>query len=287
MKKRAPTIIDRIRFGFRFGIKVFVILSTIATTIIGVISATGNFISLDIIFIVVGVCIISSLVASFIKGIGPHVPDFFYDDNESLDGQCTAELCDPKRLEEACEMTKKHYKQEYVPAERAEQWRLRNPKAFVDVIDRNGELISSFGIIALKEAFLDNFLKGLVADTQLNGDDVLNIKNSKKSNKIYISGVVVSEAGKSIGHRRAKMMVWAMLLYYKKYYGFKVNRELYAVAVNKESGSLLKNCGFKLIMPNKNRVDQGNLYKLDISYESWQKLLKRVGDFSEMCKINF
>lgn len=287
MKRRSPTIIDRFRFGFKFGLKVFGILCTVATTLIGIISATGNFFSFSIIIIVFGAIVFISLIASYLKGIGPHIPDIFYGDDEGTDGQCIAEFCDPKRLEEACEMTKKHYKQEYVPAERAEQWRLKNPKAFVDILNKNGELISSFGIIALKETFLDTFLKGLVADTQLNGDDVLNIRNSKKSIKIYISGVVVSEAGKSIGHRRAKMMVWAMLIYYKKYYGFKLNRELYAVAVNKESSSLLKNCGFKLMMAGKNRVDKGELYKLDISYDSWQRLLKRVGDFTEICKINF
>ena len=274
------------KLGFSFGLKLFGIMCTTAGTIIGIYSSTGSTIPPLSIYVTALICIIFSLVSSYIAGIGTHMPDIFSDE-ESIHGNCLAELCPREKLYEACDMTKLYYKNEYVPGDVAEQWRLKNPKAFVDISNASGELVSSFGIIIPKENFFQMFIEGKIADTKLMGEDILNLRESKKSKNIYISGVVVRNAGSQIGHKRARIMLWVMLNYYKKYYGFKFVRNLYAVAVNSDSNALLKKCGFKLIMNGNNREDKGNLYKLELSYESWYKLLTRVGDFSSICKLEF
>jgi hypothetical protein len=285
MKKRSSTIIDRIKIGYPFGFKMFGILSTAGAIVIGICSAIGYHYPLQAIYYIVALSIIYSLFYVYRIGIGTHMPDIFSDD-ESVDGDCVAEFCSPEKLDKACEMTKVHYKNEYVPGVVAEQWRLTNPKAFVDITNCQGELVSTFGIIVPNKDFMDIFIKGKIADTKLGGEDVLNFRESKKSNRLYISGVVVKNAGTYIGHKRARIMVWVMLQYYKRYYGFTINRELFAVAVNPDSNAMLKNCGFKIVMDSK-REDKGTLYKIMLSHDSWQKLLERIGDFSKICSIQF
>jgi hypothetical protein len=134
---------------------------------------------------------------------------------------------------------------------------------------------------------MDQFVTGTVSDKQLKESHILSFNASKKAKQLYISGVVVRNPGTPRGGKRTRVMIWVMLRYVKKLCGSKLNRELLALAVTKESENLLKRFGFKLIGNAAQRVDRHNLYSYKLSEESWKQMLMRAYDCSNMCKCKF
>lgn len=229
------------------------------------------------------VCLALSLVGSYLRGRMKYLPDSLVDDMSS-DSPYSATFCSAPILREACEMTKPYYKHEYVSADIAEQWRIKNPKAFVQITNSEGELCACFGILSLKDGFMGQFIDGKVSDTQLGENNICSFKDSRKSKHLYISGVVVRDAWTYNGSKRARVMTWAILKYLEKLYGLRRKRSLYAIAVTKEAERLMNNLDFKLLGRARRRVDKCNMYKYQLSKASWEKLMKRVGDYSPMCK---
>lgn len=189
-------------------------------------------------------------------------------------------------LRHACEMTKPYYRHEYVSPEIAVQWWMKNPKAFIQITNSGGELCACFGVLALSKSFMEQFIKGNVSDTQLRTSDICSFSESKRANQLYISGVVVRDPSTHIGRKRATVMIWAMMIYVKKLYGLKRQRELFAVSITRESEQLMKNLGFQLACEGKERQDKCNTYKYILNHESWKKLILIVGDYSVMCKYD-
>src|SRR5438034_158547 len=133
---------------------------------------------------------------------------------------------------------------------------MKNPTGFVQIVNSAGELCASFGILGLTKGFTEQFMAGKVADTQLSSEDVLTPEKSRRAENLYISGVVVRDAEKPIGHKRASVMLWSMLHYMKQVYGKRKERRLYAVAVNQKSERMLRRFGFQLLATKDSRVDR-------------------------------
>jgi hypothetical protein len=214
------------------------------------------------------------------------IPDSLIDEMSS-DGSYSCEFCSGPKLREACDMTKPYYGNEYVSADIAEQWRMKNPKAFVQITNSTGELCACFGILALRDSFMNEYIRGNVADTQLRGDDILSFAESKKCKSLYISGIVVRDPSKHAGHKRACVMIWVMLHYMKRVFGLKQEREMFAVAVTKESERLMKHFNFTMVGNGHQRKDRHDMYCLTLSKSAWDKMMMKVSDYSAMCKIMF
>jgi len=288
MKKIAPTWYMRMQAGKKFGMQVFLALFfTAIVALVTLFSASGIIVPWQI-SIPYGLIISSiiGLIAAYLKGQLELIPNIVIDEIKS-NVHFTAELCSSKRLEEACEMTKPYYHKEYVPSEIAEQWRIKNNYGFVDIVNTDGTLCACFGILALKKSFLDHLLEGIVSDTQMRGNHVLSLSESKKASHLYISGVVVRNATKWAGSKHATIMLWVMLEFVRQIYGLKRKRILFAVAVTKPAERLLVGLGFKLEMDKKNRVDKCNLYTYELTKSSWELLLNKVGDHSRLCTLKF
>lgn len=286
LKRIPPTFWLRIKSGWRIGVGAFVLVAGLAGVCITAVSSTGQIIPVWAIICVGIICLFIALGVSYFRGKMKHLPDSFVDEI-STDGQYRCEYCTPERLREACEMSKPYYGHEYVSADIAEQWRMKNPKGFVEILNSDGELCACFGVLAMTKSFMEQFAKGRVSDTQLREDSICNFEDSKKSSRLYISGVVVRNPSTHRGSKRARVMIWAMLHYIKRLYGLRRVRQLYALAVNRESERLLRKLEFDLTSSGKHRVDKCNMYCYSLSKESWWKLINRVGDCSPMCKCAF
>jgi hypothetical protein len=182
-------------------------------------------------------------------------------------------------------MTRPFYGHEYVEPEKAVLWLRKNPKAFIEMVNEDDELCACFGVLALSDSFMEQFIKGRVSDTQLEADDICGDLESKKCTRLYISGVIVREHTSYRGHKRASVMIWAMLTYAKKLYGLRRRRELFAVAVTKESERLMKRLGFQMACEKNSRTDECNLYSYMLTKDSWDHMIGQVGDWSKLCEF--
>lgn len=230
-------------------------------------------------FVVVG------LVAAYIRGKSKLLPDSFVDEI-GVERHFRAHLCTAGGLREACDLTRDSYGHAYVSHDIAEQWRIRNPSAFVQIMNPENRLCACFGVLALRQSFMDQFIVGLVSDQQLGGENVCGWPESMKSSQLYLSGVVVLEPSSHRGHKRAAVMFWAMAEYIRRLYGLKTPRQLYALGVTKESRQLMRKLGFVVETPAARRADNYDLYRYDLTEASWNDLLCELNDWSRMCTID-
>lgn len=286
LKRLSPNWWVRIKNGKKVGIGIFLTIIALSKFIIPAIGSTGIVVTLTYYIFAGLISIFMGLLAAYLRGRMKLIPDSLLGEI-GLDGQYICKFCSVEKFREACEMTKPYYRDEYVPADIAEQWRMKNKGAFVQITNSNGELCSSFGILALSKSFMDQYIKGNVADTQLREDDILNMEDSKKCDRLYISGVIVRDPSKHVGHKRTCVMLWAMMVYVKSIYGLKRKREIFAVAVTEESERLMKKLGFQVICESAQRKDKRNMYRIDLTKNTWNKLMNKVGDYSRMCTCEF
>lgn len=229
---------------------------------------------------------ISGLLLAYVRGHSELIPSTIVQEIDS-DTRYTATYCTQQTLKEACDLTLPYYTSEYVSGEVAEQWRLINPKSFVAIHNAHGELCASFGVMALAPTFLTQFIDGKVTDLQLASADILPASMLKKSPSLYLSGVVVDQPDKFIGHRRTRVMVWCILKYLKSVCTLRNPRTLYALAVTKNSERLLKRLGFKVCCNAKARKDGFNFYELEFTQQRWASMLENYEDYSLLCDIQF
>lgn len=224
------------------------------------------------------------------RGRGQILPENLIEAMTNKEVPYAVEYCTQATLAEACELTKVHYKDEYVAAERAERWRRKNPKAFVHLLNTDRELVASFGVLALSASFTQQFYRGNVTDHLLTEDDVLSFDEAVRSDKLYISGVVVRDPDTRLGSKRAAAMICVMVKYLEKHFGKRRRRTLYAIAVTEPSEKLMKNLGFDIACEKGCRQDNYNLYAIELTPSTWKELIARVGllgDSSKNCECAF
>jgi hypothetical protein len=286
LKRRRPNWWIRLKSGWKTGLTASGAIFSFFAVVIGLINATEVRVPWKFIGLAAVLSILIFPIAAYLRGRVHLIPDSLIDEM-SEDGVYSCEYCSDETLREACEMTEVFYGQDYVAADIALQWWIKNPKAFVAIKNAEGELCACFGILALEHGFMGQFIDGKVSDRQLKESDILSFSASKKANRLYISGVVVRDPGTPRGGKRARVMIWVMLKYIKKLCGANLDRELIALAVTKESENLLKRFGFQLIGNSAQRVDRHNLYSYKLTAETWDKMLVRAYDCSRMCNCEF
>lgn len=279
IRRIRPTFISRILSGWRVGL----------TTMLAIISITGfilkfyspsNLNSKLVILIFITIFFIG-LLAAYLRGIQKLVPDTFIDELSS-ENEYFVNKCTKNNLREADEMTKPYFGRDFIPFEIIEQWRLKNENGFVQITDTEGKLCACFVILGLERSFFDQFITGRVTESQIDSDVVLSFEETKKEDRIYISGIVVRNPGGYYGSKRSRIMIWAMLEYIKKLYGLRKIRTFYALALTKQSEMLVQKMDFEICCDKTARKDKSNLYRVDIHKGKWNKMLNKIGDFSKM-----
>lgn len=175
---------------------------------------------------------------------------------------------------------------DYVDDVIVEGWRSKNPHAFVYLKNAKGEPCAALCVFSLRDSFIEQFIKGSVAEVDIEPTDVLDLAGSKKARSLYLAVIIVKEPNTSIGHRRACVMVWAVIQYLKRIFGTKKKRMIYAVPVNKSSENLLKGLGFSLLAHASVRKDRHDLYAFEMTATSLAAALRRIGDHSGCCSIS-
>lgn len=286
LKRISPNLWVRIKSGWRTGLTFLLGVATIGGLILAGVSGAGVHIPAKLIIGLGIVLVLLTLLVAYVTGRMKLLPDLFVDETGS-DGPYVCEFCSPNELREACELTKPFYGHEYVDFSLAESWRQKNPKGFVQITNSQHNLCACFGVLALSDSFMEHFILGELADTQLLSADICDFEDSIKCTKLYISGVVVRDPSTYIGSKRARVMLWSMLVYLEKLYGLNESRELFAIGVTEEAEKLMKHLGFQIIQEKRHRVDKCNLYSFNLSKDSWNRLISLVGDLSPMTTINF
>jgi len=283
IKRKSPNWWVRLKSGSRTGLTTFVTSVGLSSGVITAIASTGTYLSVGAIGGVGILCVVTGVTSAWIRGRMRLLPDSFLDEM-GLDGLYRCEFCTGAYFKEACDMTELYYKKGYIPCEIAELWRIKNPKGFVAIINSEGLLCGCFGVIVIKDSFMDQFIAGKVTEKQIENDDVCSFEESKKADRIYISGVVVKTRSTYMGSKRACVMLWALIRYLKDMYGLRRSRTLFALAVTEEAERLLKKLNFQVHTPAQRRLDKCNLYSLPFNKKTMDNLMIQVGDFSPMCK---
>ena len=281
-KRIPPSPLMRLRRGWQGGLY----SSFTALTILLAVVALAEGRHPVVIGVMIVVIAMVGIRSAWIKGRSSLLPSTLVDELRD-EPEYQATYCTAAQLREACEMTKPYYGDEYVPSDVAEQWRMRDPKAFVAITNQVGELCACFGVLALSSSFTSVFYKGQCTDTTLKADDILTSEDARRSSKLYLSGVVVKGSGTHKGHKRACVMLWALLDYYRYRFGLKKPRTLFGLAVTKESEALLKTFQFKLASKHSDRRDNLNLYDLRMSKSEWDKISAKIADLSSMCQVDW
>ena len=269
----------RLNRGVRPALKSFVGFVVGCEIIVGLFGGVDVTFDVEVLYYIVGSGAVVGLIVLWWKSRSEHLPDIVTDEDND-DGLYDVTLCDSETLREANALTKPYYHHEYVSDDVAERWREMNPKGFVAIRNKEQKLCAAFGVLAVEESFFGQFIKGRVLDNQLEAGDVLNFDGSKKSSKLYISGVVVRDADGPQGSRRACVMVWVMLDYLRKMYGTRRRRTVYALAVSKRSENLLRRFGFRVECRRSRRRDGLNLYSLSLNSNEMRRVEERIGDRS-------
>src|SRR6202035_4805197 len=89
------------------------------------------------------------------------------------------------------------------------------------------------------------------------------------------------------GQMRTGAMLWAMLVYLRKFYGLRRVRTLYALAATKEGGRLLKHLHFSLVCAASHRADHHDLYSLVLERKSASSMEHSIPDYHQMCCTEF
>lgn len=279
-KRIAPSPLVRLRSGWRAGLWSIPVTLGIAGAVVTVA------VQPVVIGIAFAVIVLVAVAVAWVKGRETLLPDALVDELGD-EPRYRATYCTAAQLREACELTKPHYGDEYVPPDVAEQWRIRDPRAFVAMTNEEGELCACFGILALSPSFTEVFYKGQCTDTRLEAEDVLTSEQARSSNKLYLSGVVVKEAGTYKSSKRARVMLWALFDYYRRRFGFRRKRTLFGLAVTQGSERLLKTFGFRMVSDGSDRLDKCSLYDVQMSKDTWEKITAKVGDLSSICRVDW
>lgn len=274
MKRRMPTFVDRIKRGWKTGLAVLLPVIAVTSWVTSSIGLSGWLVFVVGTFVSLAVAIIAALVHGKLVYIPPIIVDVI-----GCDGEYTCDYAMPQRLSEACELSRPYYGSEYVNATVVEQWRLKNSTAFVQIVNAENQLCACFGIVGLADSAFEEFIRGRIMDTEFDSRDILNTETTRTADRLYISGVVVREPEIMRGQRRALVMFWCMLSYYKREFGVRKQRAIYALAVSDAGENILKVTGFQIASRAQERRDKKNLYKLVMTRHKWNDLAGKFGDW--------
>lgn len=283
IRRIKPNSLVRIYTGWKAGAFFFVSLASVGGFVLALFAPQK--LNLSVIVLIILGSILLGVIVAFFRGKQKLIPDMIIDEFSS-EKNYSVKFCTIEGLREADEMTKPIFGGEFIPFDRIEQWRLKNPKGFVQINNNDGLLCACFVILGLQRSFFDQFMAGRVTEHEIDSDVVLSFDDMKKENQIYISGVVVRDPGGHLGSKRANIMLWAMLEYIKRVFGLRKTRTFYAVALTKQSEKLLKKMGFKISCNKKSRKDNRNLYSIDLDKKTWEELLTRIANYSKMVSFH-
>lgn len=283
LRWREPGVVHRLRAGIPAGLTAFGVSSAIAGLLFGTGTVANT--SWEGGTAVLAVAVVT-LLAAYLQGKQRAISQLVCEEL-GRESKYVCRPCSRENLREANKIVEPIFGRDSINPEILEQWRLRNPKGFMELINEKNELVGCFIVIGLEPSFMDQFKKGKVPEASITSDVVLSMSETKRLQEIYISGIMVRDSGGFLGSKRARVLIWSILEYLRKQFGLSRQRTLYALALTKDSESLLKTLNFSLHSQASERVDKHNLYRIEYTQDQWNDVLRRIGDLSSMCAISY
>jgi len=282
LRKTDVSHLGRVRAGLESGVTAGETVFTVVAAGLALVFHPGAYVLGSA--VVLALC--AGLAIAWKKGKGTNIPPVFLDEL-SVNQNYTCQPCTAANLDAAVKMVRRWFGRENIEIQVLEQWRLKNPQGFMEIVDDMGDLIACFVVIGLSKSFMQEFVAGRLTEMDISGESVLDMRSTKKQSEIYISGVMVKDPGGVGGGVHTRYLIWSMLIYLKHHFGLRSGRTFYAVALTSVSERLLKGLGFSIASPGQSRKDRHNFYSLYVDLDTWKNLLHRVGDLRAGCKMNF
>jgi hypothetical protein len=283
-KRTRSTIFYKIKRGLGAGAKVFGSLFGACAAAFAYIEISGEHIEPKYVFIILATIGSISLIVSFIKGHISHLADTIIFDN---DHDLNYELHYETKVECAFfnRETSQYFGRDFVDDRIVEDWRTKNPQGFLFLKNEHNDACAALCVFALTPSFMEQFIKGRLAEYDLEESDVLSLQDAKKSDSLYLATIIVCQPNSTVGHRRTLALIWGLNQYIKKVYGLRKKRTLYTVPINVASENLVKRLGFQLVGLAQSRKDKHNLYSLELNKTNILVVEQRIGDYSNICSL--
>jgi hypothetical protein len=283
--RAATRLLFRMSHGCKTGAKTLIALFTICGTLFGLAEAAGLKIPIRYVFWSLIISILISVVYGASRAETDHLPDSVVLDDE-IDKTYELRFESKDVCSEFNRTSAKYFGGDSVEDPIVESWRTKSPKAFVYLRNCRGDPCAALCIFSLKPSFMEQFIKGRVSESDIEPDDILELAASKRTDSLYLSAIIVNDPQTQVGHRRAVVMVWAVIQYLKKTFGTRKKKVIYAVPVNRPSENLLRRLGFQIVSRAATRKDKHDMYSFEMTAESLVSATNRVGDYSTCCRIN-
>jgi hypothetical protein len=222
-KRTGARLLFRVRHGLHHGGKVFVALTGASGTAFGLINACGVTCNPTYVVSSLTVAALCGLTSAFIKGHINHLPDsiIINDDHDVKYELCyeTKDIC--KYFNQK---TAKYFGRDFIDDLVVESWRTKNPSAFIYLKNQHQKPCAALCVFALRHSFMEQFIKGRVAESDIEEEEILDLAASKKSDTLYLAAIIVEQPHTPVGHRRALIMVWGAIQYLNKVYGMRKKR---------------------------------------------------------------
>lgn len=244
-----------------------------------IVQITGIPASLLLFFITLGISLIVTIISCFINISIVHIPDI-------TQSKMVCHLCKAEDLREANDLSIPFYRKDALNFELINSWREKNPNIFLCLKDSN-ELVASFSLIPIKNSFMDMFISGRVKEDQLTTDDIYEPEKDKDAYRLYIAGIIVKNPGTPKSRSYTRVMVWALINFYKKHYGTTKVREVYGLAATKGGEKFMKDLSFELISTKDKRKDGHDLLVKQFTHQSLKEIEEKIPDYCKICKNQF
>lgn len=204
-----------------------------------------------------------------------------------LENKIRCSFCTHEQLVEANELMSGVISGDALTDDLVEQWRQKNNKIFVCVLDESNTVIAAFGVIPLSDEIATVFTRGDIIEREIRADDILDSNAMKSCSTLYISGVVVRGHGSMAGNLSTVKLLWVMAQYLKQLYGTQQKRTLYALALTDRGENLLQRLGFRTYTPATRRRDNHNMYFLELTQQNLDRIEEKVPDYHRQCSLSF
>lgn len=280
-RKRHKPAAQRIKEASKLAGTIFVAIVVAPAALIAI---TGYEPSVTIASVLLAVAVIVSIVVGAFRARLVHIPDILVPPSVGK-MPATCKICSAAELAEANSLAAACYRKDALPNEVVELWRLKNPIMFACIMDQYGAVEAALGIMPLTESFMEHFIAGKVVENQIGPEDIHSIEERKRVGQLYVSGVVVRDAGTQRGHMRAGLLLWATVQYLAKLYGTRRKRTLYALAATREGEHLLKRLNFRIVSRAGQRLDRHDLYSLEWNKSTLNRVRTMIPDYRFMCTL--
>jgi len=149
-----------------------------------------------------------------------------------------------------------------------------------------GEVLGYFDILPLKASFFDAFIAGKVEEKQISHENILASKSARRCRRLYLAGIAAKDT-EIFWRRHVSILVWGILKFVDHFYLRDRPIELYALAATPPGEHILQKFNFELASRASERKDGYNLYRLVVSKDGLEKVIRSTRNWDGSCELGW